>query len=87
MIRKQIFIEEEQNQALKRVAKRTGKSEEGSLIREAVERRLAEEQDADTLWEALIERWLKVSVADEPRTWTRDDLYEDRLGRFHADAH
>lgn len=86
MIRKQIFIEEEQNEALKRVAKRTGKSE-GSLIREAVERRLGEEQDADTLWEALIERWLKVSVADEPRTWTRDDLYEDRLGRFHADAH
>ncbi len=86
MIRKQIFIEEEQNEALKRLAKRTGKSE-GALIREAVERRLVEEQDAEVLWEGLIERWSQVPVANEPWTWTRDDLYNDRLGRFHADAH
>ena len=86
MIRKQIFIEEGQNEALKRLAKRTGKSE-GALIREAVERRLVEEQDADALWGGLIERWLQVPVTNEPRTWTRDDLYDDRLGRFHADAH
>ena len=86
MIRKQIFIEEGQNEALKRLAKRTGKSE-GALIREAVERRLVEEHDADALWGGLIERWLQVPVTNEPRTWTRDDLYDDRLGRFHADAH
>ena len=86
MIRKQIFIEEGQNEALKRLAKRTGKSE-GALIREAVERRLVEEQDADALWGGLIERWSQVPVTNEPRTWTRDDLYDDRLGRFHADAH
>ena len=55
MIRKQIFSDERQNEELKRLAKKTGKSE-GLLIREAVQRHLEEEQNADALWEALIER-------------------------------
>lgn len=83
MVRKQIFIEDRQNQALKRLAERTGKSE-GALIREAVERRLAEEQQAEDLFEALIARWSQVPVPNEPRMWTRDDLYKDRMGRFHG---
>lgn len=86
MIRKQIFVEEQQNEGLKRLAKKTGKSE-GLLIREAVERRLAEEQEADALWEALLERWSQLPATNVPRTWTRDDLYEDRVERFHAGTH
>ncbi len=86
MIRKQIFIEEQQNQALKRLAQRTGKSE-GALIREAVERRLAEEQDANALWETLLERWSQNPESNQPRTWHRDDLYQERLGKFDADPH
>lgn len=86
MIRKQIFIEEAQNEALKRLARKTGKSE-GALIREAVERRLQEEQEADALWGGLIERWMQASITNEPRTWTREDLYEERLGRRHVDPH
>jgi predicted DNA-binding protein len=85
VIRKQIFIDEEQNEALKRLAKKTGKSE-GALIREALERRLMEEQDADTLWESLIERWLQVSMTNESRTWTREDLYDARLRRFPVNS-
>ncbi len=86
MIRKQIFIEEQQNQALKRLAQRTGKSE-GALIREAVGRRLAEEQDATALWETLLERWSQDPVSNQPRTWRRDDLYQERLEKFDADPH
>ncbi len=86
MIRKQIFIDERQNEELKRLAKKTGKSE-GLLIREAVQRHLAEEKNADALWEALIERWSQSPVSTTPRTWTRDELYEERLGRFNADTH
>lgn len=86
MIRKQIFIEEAQNEALKRLARKTGKSE-GALIREAVERRLKEEQEADALWGGLIERWMQASITNEPRTWTREDLYEERLWRRHVDPH
>ncbi len=86
MIRKQIFIDEKQNEELKRLAKKTGKSE-GLLIREAVQRHLEEEQNADALWEALIERWSQSPASAAPRTWTRDELYEGRLGRFNADTH
>jgi hypothetical protein len=86
MIRKQILLEARQSEALKRLAQRTGKSE-GALIREAVERRLMEEQEADTRWEALVARWSEAPVTGTPRTWTRDDLYTERLGQFHADTH
>lgn len=86
MIRKQIFIEESQNDALKQLSKRTGKSE-GLLIREALERRLAEEQNAEALFDALLERWSRGPVTNIPRTWTRDDLYEERVGKFDADTH
>lgn len=86
MIRKQIFIEEGQNNVLKGLAKKTGKSE-GALIREVVDRFLVAEQEADGLWEAMIARWALNPVTNEPRTWTRSDLYEDRVGKFHADPH
>lgn len=87
MIRKQIFIEEGQNNVLKGLAKKTGKSE-GALIREVVDRFLVAEQEADGLWEAMIARWaLNPVTTNEPRTWTRSDLYEDRVGKFHADPH
>ena len=86
MIRKQIFIEERQNEALKRLALRTGRSE-GALIREAVERRLAEEQVAEAAWEDLLERWSRSPAPEGPRTWTRDDLYEERVGRFDGNTH
>lgn len=86
MIRKQIFIEEGQNQILKRLAKKTGKSE-GALIREVIGRFLVSEEDADARWEAMIARWAQNPVTNKPRTWTRSDLYEDRVGKFHADSH
>ncbi|MCY0878909.1 MAG: ribbon-helix-helix protein, CopG family [Firmicutes bacterium] len=86
MIRKQIFIDEAQNEALKQLAKKTGKSE-GALIREALALRLMEDQDADTLWEGLVEGWLQRPTANEPRTWTREDLYDERLRRYHVDTH
>ncbi len=86
MIRKQIFIDERQNEELKRLAKKTGKSE-GLLLREAVQRHLAEEQNADALWEALIERWSQFPASTALRTWTRDELYEERLGRSNDDIH
>lgn len=63
-----------------------GKSE-GALIREVVDRFLVAEQEADALWEAMIARWALNPVTNEPRTWTRSDLYEDRVGKFHADPH
>ena len=82
MIRKQIFIDARQNGALKRFAEETGRSE-GQLIREAVDRWLADQEEKAQLWEALLDRW-RLEAGVGARTWKRDDLYHDRLRKFDA---
>jgi hypothetical protein len=56
MLRKQIFLQERQDEALKRLAARSGRSE-GAPVREAVGQRPAQEERADVQWEALLRRW------------------------------
>ena len=84
MIRKQILLEERQSMALKRLAEKTGKSE-GALMREAVEMRLAQDDGAEARWEGLLRRWASGPAAGHPRTWRREDLYEDRVSRVDRD--
>ena len=72
MIRKQIFLDAVQDEALKRLAERTGKSE-GALVREAVEMRPAQEEIADARWEALLQRWAAGGAPHGARTWHRQD--------------
>jgi len=86
MVRKQIFLQRRQEEALKRLAERTGKSE-GALIREAVEMRLAQAQGADVEWENLLARWAAEFSASGPRAWRREDLYADRTARSGHDPH
>ena len=86
MIRKQIFIEERQNEELKQLALKTGKSE-GQLIREAVDRQLLEQEETELLWKTMIDRWLSSPTSDTAEKWQRNDLYEDRLRKFDADSH
>lgn len=84
MIRKQIFVRDSQNKALKRLAHRTGKAE-GQLIREAVDRILLEEAETEKLWNALLQRWAGEPETAQPGQWKREDLYRDRVGKFDAD--
>jgi hypothetical protein len=87
MTRKQIYIEPRQDALLKRLAQRRGISE-AELVREAIERQISGGA-AYTLppdpvaWEEALElmRGLQVQGADQGRTWKREDLYEERVGR------
>ena len=82
MIRKQFYIEPSQDRQLKRMAKRTGKTE-AEIVREALSR-LVEEQEREKdrlkVWEeqkAFMRQWMaKGPVPASGRTWTREELHE-----------
>jgi hypothetical protein len=90
MIRKQVYIEQRHDRMLKRRAKQRGITE-AEVIREALDsveigvtyRR--QEIDARAARKALaFMRSLAASRRKVPgrRTWTRESLYEDRIGRW-----
>ena len=84
MVRKQIYVEPHQEEALKSRAREL-KLSEAELIRQGVDLALAQgiSSPIDTkAWEAeltFIEERAKISALDGKRTWTREELYEDRL--------
>jgi len=88
MIRKQIYIEPEQEELLKRKAKTLGLSE-AELIRQAIANfasvvtSLPRDRQA---WERELafikERARSLPDLGGKRTWTREQLYEERLERF-----
>jgi len=91
MIRKQIYIEAEQERQLKKLAQRLGVSE-AQLIREALHREFgladSKRQSRQRLdrqaWDEerrFIERLIAQGPVRGGRSWTRDELYEERLSR------
>jgi len=78
VIRKQIFIPRDQDEALKRLSQRTGKSE-GALVRDAIALRLQQEDEVSKKWQELLREWASRPVDNQPRIWRRDDLYSDRV--------
>ena len=87
MVRKQIYIEREQEAFLKRRAQQLGVSE-AELVREAIARAASVPIGAVPdlrAWEeerSFIERARCLDAPQTGRTWTRDELYEERLQRF-----
>jgi hypothetical protein len=87
MVRKQVYIEPAQDRFLKRRANELGVTE-AELIRRAIDA-LAQTParprfDPDA-WEAVLasmDERARVPPTGEPRTWRREELYEERLGRF-----
>lgn len=86
MIRKQVYIQEQQEKLLKGRAKAL-RTTEAELVRRGLELVLAG-QTAPLLdpraWDeelAFIHRRAKIKVKTTGRTWTREELYEDRLSR------
>lgn len=86
MVRKQLYIESEQNMALRELASKHGVSE-GQIVREAITEYLtvgAQSQEIDlSAWEE--ERLFMLSrqnlaqsdsKSDGQRTWTRGELYD-----------
>ncbi len=87
MIRKQVYIEPEQEDLLKRRSKELGVSE-AALIRRGIDE-VAHQGPSGVLdkkaWEealAFMKERAKMKVPQTGRSWTRDELYEERLERF-----
>ncbi|MHB1981408.1 MAG: hypothetical protein ACYCOS_06810 [Sulfobacillus sp.] len=76
VIRKQIFLPTEQDDALKQLSKQTGQSE-GALVRQGIALRLRQERIAEVDWEALLLEWSQRAVDGKARSWHREDLYAE----------
>jgi hypothetical protein len=86
MVRKQIYIKPEQEEMLKRQAESMGISEA-----EIIRRRLQEPGAVTSrprnpvAWQeelaAIKQRAAALPGLNKPRIWTREELYEERLGR------
>ncbi len=81
MIRKQIYLESEQDMLLKRLAGETGQSE-AALIRQAIDRQMGmicQPRRDFQAWEAeraFIQQLIEQPAPPSPRQWTRDELYD-----------
>jgi hypothetical protein len=83
MVRKQVYIEPEQDERLKRRADALGVTE-SELIRQGIDlvtkpRRLPEDQ---ALWQdalAFMRERGRLNVPHGKRSWTREEIYEERL--------
>ncbi len=100
MVRKQIYIEEEQDAALREVAEEYGVSQ-AELIRQAVEQKIAGRRRVRVRYPEKIRKKalenlkkfsearkaLKVETgAQEGRGWTREEIYEERESRYERNA-
>ena len=91
MVRKQVYIEPRQDEILKKWAEETGKTE-AEIFRQALDRWIASEQqrrEAEAAWEeerAFIESRIAQGPVAGGRTWTREELYEERLRRYDRDT-
>jgi hypothetical protein len=81
MIRKQIYLGSEEARLLKEIARREHKSE-AAVIREALAQRLQEETTRDKAWQALEQFLLNLRADGSVQPLTREEAYEERLGRF-----
>ena len=82
MVRKQVYIEPQQEVALKEWSVETGLSE-AEIIRQAIEQWLKEQarQQEHNLkaWrseKAFIVDWMAQGIVSGGRTWKREDLYD-----------
>ena len=87
MVRKQVYIEPDQERFLKRRALELGVTE-AELIRRAIDslaRAPVHPPFDPEAWQAVLDSMderASLPTTGEGRAWRREDLYEDRLGRL-----
>ena len=87
MVRKQIYIEPRQEELLKRRARGLGVPE-AELIRRSIDQighapvALHPDKQAWQEAKAFIQERLQISVPQTGRSWTREEVYDERLRRF-----
>jgi len=85
-VRKQVYIEARQEEMVKRLSKELGVSE-AELIRQGLDMVLARGERPvpdPQAWEeelAFIRERAKIPALDGERTWSREELYDERLSR------
>lgn len=83
MVRKQIYIEAEQEELLKRAARDTGMTE-AEIIRQALrlwDEQVARRRRAQQAWaeeQAFVESLIAQGPVAGGRRWAREELYEER---------
>jgi len=88
MTRKQVYIEPDQDRRLRALSRRRGKTE-SELVREGIDRvlstppLLARNHKAWKEELAFIDRLTKLGPVEGKRTWTREELYDERFSRRH----
>ncbi len=81
MIRKQIYLEPDQDAQLKQLANDAGVSE-AELIRQAIDRQLRAQRPIRrnrSVWvdeQAFVAQWIAQGTSAVERTWRRDELYD-----------
>ena len=90
MIRKQIYLKDRQQEAIRTIAASRGVSE-AEVIREAIDTQRGQQSHGHPLDPAAWKRALKLMRSLQPKTngaktrareaWNRAELYEDRLKR------
>ena len=92
MLRKQIYIPKRQQVILKRLAKARGISE-AEIIRQAIEREVAVNAARPVAGDrSALEDFIRFGLSRQgtmdstQRTWTRDELYDERLSRYSRSA-
>lgn len=91
MIRKQVYLEPRQDIQIKQLATER-KTTEADVIREAIDTLLGEvarQRRAQQAWDealAFMEARYAQGTVSAERTWTRDELYAERLGRYGKPA-
>lgn len=90
MVRKVVYLKRRQDELLRRFAKASGRSQ-SAIVREALDAWLAAEQrrEGEAAWKA--ERaFFEWRMAQGPlaggRTWTPQELYEERIVDSHEEA-
>jgi sensor domain CHASE-containing protein len=94
MVRKQIYIQKQQQEILKRLARARGLSE-AELIRQAIDHQVGSGVQSilpdpaawDEAHQFMLALRARGPLQDQPRNWTREDLYEERLSRHDHNSH
>jgi hypothetical protein len=92
MIRKQVYIDARHERLLKRISASLGVAE-SALIREGIERiaggprRVGPDRRAWERARRFFRDRARIKVKQSGRAWTREQIYEERLGRYGSSAH
>lgn len=94
MVRKQVYIQKDQEARLKKMAELAGLSE-AEIIRRALENEMRQSSAYrppydDEVMRRLLAFWEELDkrapVAPRSRNWTREELYEDRMKRYDRNS-